>query len=69
MNKYDEGERLLKKCLASARDEGLIKSCTGDLLMLYVEQNRMSEARMLCEEYPVLKQGKFGNSSFMGILA
>ena len=69
INKYNEGERLLKKCLASTKEEGLIKSCTGDLLMLYVEQNRMSEARMLCEEYPVLKQGEFGNSSFMGILA
>ena len=72
MDKFNESERLLQKCLASAKeegDEGLIKSCVGDLLMLYVEQNRMIEARLICEEYPVLKQGEFGNSSFMGILA
>ena len=72
MDKFNESERLLQKCLASAKeegDEGLIKSCVGDLLMLYVEQNRMIEARLFCEEYPVLKQGEFGNSSFMGILA
>jgi len=71
MDKFNESERLLQKCLASAKeegDEGLIKSCVGDLLMLYVEQNRMIEARSFCEEYPVFKQGDFGNSSFMGVL-
>ena len=71
INKYDEGESLLKKCLVSAKEEGdeeLIKSCTGDLIMLYVEQNQMVAARLLCENYPTLKQGEFGSSSFMGTL-
>ena len=71
INKYDEGESLLKKCLVSAKEEGdeeLIKSCTGDLIMLYVEQNQMVAARLLCENYLTLKQGEFGSSSFMGTL-
>ena len=39
MNKYDEGERLLKKSLASANEEEdkvLIRLCMNDLLMMYV---------------------------------
>ena len=72
MNKYDEGERLLKKSLASANEEEdkvLIRLCMNDLLMMYVELNRMVEARMLCEEWLHLTQDGSGNSYLMGALA
>ena len=71
MNKYDESERLLRKTLTLAKEEGddvLLKSCIGDLVMLYVELNRRTEALTIYEQ-SVLKQEEFGSSSFMGTLA
>ena len=73
MNKYDEGERLLRKVLSSAQDEqdaDLAKSCLGSLVMLLVEQNCMSEAKELYEKEMSLSVGEeYGSSSFMGTLA
>ena len=73
MNKYDEGERLLRKVLSSAQDEqdvDLVKSCMGNLMMLLVEQNRMVEAKELYEgELELLVDENYASSSFMGTLA
>ena len=73
MNKYDEGERLLRKVLSSAQDEqdvDLVKSCMGNLVMLLVEQNRMVEAKELYEgELESLVDENYASSSFMGTLA
>ena len=73
MNKYDEGERLLRKVLSSAQNEqdaDLVKSCLGNLVMLLVEQNRMSEAKELYEKEMSPSVGEeYGSSSFMGALA
>jgi cbb3-type cytochrome oxidase subunit 3 len=73
MNKYDEGERLLRKVLSSPRNEQdvhLVKSCLGSLVMLLVEQNRMSEAKELYEKEMSPSIGEdYGSSSFMGTLA
>ena len=71
MNKYDESERLLQKTLPCAKEDGdevLIKTCIGDLVMLYVELNRTTEALVLYEQSTLL-QGEFGTSSFMGVLS
>ena len=73
MNKYDESERLLRMVLLSAQQEGdseLVKSCLGSLVMMFVEQNRMLEARDLYEKEMSPSIGEdYGSSSFMGILA
>jgi tetratricopeptide (TPR) repeat protein len=73
MNKYDEGERLLRKVLSSAQNEqdvDLVKSCLGSLVMLLVELNRMSEAKELYEKEMGPSIGEdYGSSSFMGTLA
>ena len=73
MDKYDEGERLLRMVLLSAQQEGdseLVKSCLGSLVMMFVEQNRMLEARDLYEKDMCPSIGEdYGSSSFMGILA
>ena len=72
INKYDESERLLRMTLDSAKDSGdntLINSCMGSLLMSFVEQNRMSEARSFYEELKLLVDEDYGSSSFMGKLA
>ena len=71
MNKYDKAEQLLQKTLTLAKEEGddiLLRSCIGDLIMLYVELNRRTEALRLYEQ-SVLIQEEFGTSSFMGTLA
>ena len=73
MNKYDESERLLQMVLLSAQQEGdseLVKSYLGSLVMLFVEQNRLSEARDLYEKEMCPSIGEdYGSSSFMGTLA
>ncbi|MBR4923219.1 MAG: hypothetical protein IKY99_06335 [Bacteroidaceae bacterium] len=71
MNDYDGCARLLQKTLTCAKeddDEVLIKTCIGDLVMLYVELNRTAEAIVLYEQ-STLMQGEFGTSSFMGVLS
>jgi len=73
INKYQESEDLLHKALVSAREEGnraLVKTCIGDLVMLYIEDSRMSEAKHLYEEeLDVLGGHQYGSSLFMGKLA
>ena len=71
MNDYDGCTRLLQKTLPCAKEDGdevLIKTCIGDLVMLYVELNRTTEALVLYEQSTLL-QGEFGTSSFMGVLS
>ena len=71
MNKYDEGERLLRKTLVLAKEESddvLLRACIGDLIMLYVELNRETEALMFYEQSALMRED-YGSSSFMGTLA
>ena len=72
INEYGEAERLLRMTLESARDGGdraLLKLCLGDLVMSFVEQNRMSEAKSFYEELQLLVDEDHGSSSFMAELA
>ena len=72
INKYDEAERLLRMALESAKEEedkALIKSCLGDLVMLYIEEERMPEAKSFYEELRLLVDEDYGSSSFMAELA
>ena len=71
MNDYDGCARLLQKTLTCAKEDGnevLIKTCIGDMVMLYVELNRTTEALVLYEQSKLM-QGEFGTSSFMGVLS
>ena len=72
MLRNDESERLLRITLESARkeqDNSLMKSCMGSLVMLYVEQKRMPEAKGLYEqELKPLAGEDYGSASFMGAL-
>ena len=73
MNCNEDSERLLQMAEESARKEKdmpLIKSSLGNLVMLYVEQNRMPEAKGVYEkELKPLTGDDYGSSSFMGALA
>ena len=72
INKYDESECLLRMALESAKDDGdntLINFCMGSLVMSFVEQNRMSEAKSFYGKLKLLADEDFGSPSFMGKLA
>ena len=72
MNKDDEGEGMLKIVLESARSEGddtLIKSCLGDLVMLYIKLGKMEEAHMLYEQWKSIEGAHSASSSFMAELS
>ena len=72
INKYDESERLFRITLDSAKKDGdntLINFCIGTLVMSFVEQNRMSEAKSFYEELKLAVDEDYGSSSFMGKLA
>jgi hypothetical protein len=72
INKYDESERLLRMTLDSAKDNGdktLISYCMGALVMSFVEQNRMLEAKSFYEELKLLVDEDYGSSSFLAVLA
>ena len=72
LNKDDEGERMLKKVLESAIAEGdntLIGSCKGNLVMLYIKQGRMKEARVFYEKWESIVGLQSASSSFMAELA
>ena len=72
MNRDDEGEELLKKVLESAKaedDATLIRSCLGDLIMLYVDRRQMSEARLFYNELESKGGLNLASSSFMSKLA
>ena len=72
INKYDDSECLLRMALDSAKDDGdntLINFCMGSLVMLFVEQGRMSEAKSFHDELKSLIDEDYGSPSFMGKLA
>jgi len=72
MNRDDEGEELLEKVLESAKAENdatLIRSCLGDLVMLYIKQGEMKEARELYEKWESIVGLQSASSSFMAELA
>ena len=73
INSYDESERLLQMALHSAKEEQdntLFKSCMGNLIMLYIEEERISEAKDMYEkELKPLAGESYGSSSFMVALA
>ena len=71
INKYDESERFLRMALEAGKNEkdnDLIESCLGSLVMSYVEQNRMKEAKELYAELELLGDEDYGSPSFMGSL-
>ena len=72
INRCDESERLLRMTLASAQEEEdnvLVEFCMGDLVMLYVEEERMDEAQKLYEELKEIAGVDYGSAPFMGRLA
>ena len=72
MNRYSESEQMLKQVLESAKEGGdntVIKSCLGSLVMLCIEEGRMSEAKELYSDLELLVDEDYGSSSFMGKLA
>ena len=71
LNKYDECERMLRMALEVGKkenDRDLIELCLGRLVMSYVEQNRMKEAKELYAELELLGDEDYGSPSFMGSL-
>ena len=72
MKEYDKGKRLLQLVLAAAKEDedyGLIKSCLGDLVMLCIEEERMSEAKAFYAELKLMVDEDYGSPSFLGKLA
>ena len=72
INKYDESERFLRMALEAGKNEkdnDLIESCLGSLVMSCVEQNQMAEAKELYEELDLIVDEAYGSPSFMGNLA
>ena len=72
MNEYGEAERLLRMALDSAKaggDRTLLKSCLGDLVMLCVEQNSITQAKSFYEELKLVVDEDYGSPSFLGKLA
>ena len=72
VDRFNESEQMLKIVLESAKEVGdntLIKSCLGSLVMLCVEEGRMSEAKVLYSDLELLVDQDYGSSSFMGKLA
>ena len=69
---YTESENLLRKALVSGKDikdSVLIRNSIGNLVMLCIEQQRMSEAKQLYEELRCYVETNYGSSSLMGKLA
>ena len=72
INKFDESERMLRMVLDYAKeseDTILVELCLGDLVMSFVEQNRMSEAKSFYEELKLLVDEDYASPSFLGKLA
>ena len=71
MNLYDESEHLLRLSLVSAKEEedkALIKSCLGDLVMLFIEEERMLEAQEFYAELESITDAGYGSATFLGSL-
>ena len=72
MNNYKECERLLRMSFEAAKRENdytLVKNCLGDLVMLFIEQERMDEAQVLYEELVLVAGVNYGSPTFWGCLA
>ena len=72
MGQNAECERLLQMALLSAqkeRDNTLIMSCMGSLVMMYIEEKRMQEAQELYVALESVAGINYGSASFMGKLA
>ena len=72
LNRFEESEKFLRKTLESAQEKGdntLIKSCMGNLVLLYIEEKRMQEAQELYVALESVAGINYGSASFMGKLA
>ena len=72
MNQYGDSERWLRKALDSAErtnNRALVKTAMGNLVMMYIEQKKMLEAKRLYEEMKPIAGIDYGSSTFMGRLA
>lgn len=71
LNESEKSEQLLRMALLSAKedkDNVLVELCIGNLVMLYVEEERMSEAQKLYEELKEIAGVDYGSATFMGSL-
>ena len=72
MNQYGDSDRWLRKALDSAErtnNRALVKTAMGNLVMMYIEQKKMLEAKRLYEEMKPIAGIDYGSSTFMGRLA
>ena len=72
LDRFDESERLLRMVLDSAQGKGddtLIKSCMGNLVLLYIEEKRMQEAQELYVALESVAGINYGSASFKGVLS
>ena len=72
LNRFEESEKFLRKTLESAQEKGdntLIKSCMGNLVLLYIEEKRMQQAQELYVALESVAGINYGSASFMGKLA
>lgn len=72
LDRFDESEQLLWMALDSAKqeeDNTLVKSCMGNLVLLYIEEKRMQEAQELYMALESVAGINYGSASFMGKLA
>ena len=71
MNLYDESEDLLRNTLGLAKEIGdtiLVELCLGDLVMLFIEEERMLEAQEFYAELESITDAGYGSATFMGSL-
>ena len=72
LNNYTESKRLLMKALDAgkeANDSTLIQDCLGNLVMLCVEQQKLSEASEYYSTLKSLTGSNYGTTPFMGSVA
>ena len=72
MNESEDSERLLRMILELTEkdnDISLVKSCLGSLVMQYVEDNRMAEARSIYAVLESVSSNDSASPALMGVLA
>ena len=72
MNNYMESKRLLLMALDAGKEMGdnsLVRNSLGNLVMLCVEQQRLSEASKYYSQLKSIAGEDYGNASFMGNVA
>jgi hypothetical protein len=72
LNHYKESEHLLQMAMDAGKKENdntLIRLCMGDLIMLYIERDRIKEASMLYHDFKNCVGNDYGTSSFLCSLA